>query len=141
MDNILVTQLINESLANVNVSVVVTLMAIGFLIKHIKFLDKVNNDVIPPVLLLFSVVFLAFTDGFNVQTIISAIINTAVAVGLHQQGKNIFTVTVVPSISKLLDGFISKDEEPEKTDDELVDEIVDEVLSEDEEVENEDTDM
>lgn len=141
MDNILVTKLINESLANVNVSVVVTLMAIGFLIKHVKFLDKVNNDVIPPVLLLCSAIFMTIMDGFTVQSIISAIVNAAVAVGLHQQGKNIFTVTIVPSISKLLDSFISKDEEPEKSDDELVDEIVDEVLSEDEEVENEDTDI
>lgn len=141
MDNILVTQLINESLANVNVSVVVTLMAIGFLIKHIKFLDKVNNDVIPPVLLLCSAVFMVITDGFTVQAIISAIVNTAVAVGLHQQGKNIFTVTIVPSISKILDSFISKDEEEsDLDDDELVDEIVDEILSEDE-AEEEDTDI
>ena len=58
MDSILVTQLIEEALANVNVSVVVALMAIGFIIKHVKFLDKISSDVIPPTLLLCSIVSL-----------------------------------------------------------------------------------
>ena len=139
--DILVTQLINESFANVNVSVVVSLMAIGFIIKHVKFLDKVNNDLIPPTLLVCSIILMTLIDGFTVQTVISAIVNAAVAIGLHQQGKNIFTVTVIPSISDLLNSFTSK-EEPEKSDDEIVDEIVDEVLAEElEEESEEDTDI
>ena len=150
MDNILVTQLIQEALANVNVSIVVALMAIGFIIKHVKFLDKVNSDIIPPVLLLCSIVAMIVLEGFSVATIITAIVNAAIAIGLHQQGKNIFTVTVIPSISKLLSGLTGKKEnatEPEVTEEvEVEDEPVDEVIEVaeepvDEVVEEEETDI
>ena len=138
MDSILVTQLIEEALANVNVSVVVALMAIGFIIKHVKFLDKISSDVIPPTLLLCSIVAMIVLEGFSVATIITGIVNAAIAIGLHQQGKNIFTVTVVPSISKLLGSLTSKennDVEVEEIEELVEEEPVDEV------VEEEDTDI
>ena len=134
MDNILVTQLIEEALVNVNVPVVVALMAIGFIIKHVKFLDKISSDVIPPVLLLCSIVAMIVLEGFSVATIITGIVNAAIAIGLHQQGKNIFTVTVVPSISKLLSNLTSKEEsskEVEEIEELVEEEPVDEVIEED----------
>ena len=115
MSNIFATQLLEEAMANVNVPLVVALMAIGFIIKHFKAFDKVENVLIPPVLLVFSIVVLTFENGFNVDTIIptiiSGIVNAAVAIGLHQQGKNIFTMTVVPSISEMFNNLFKKDEE------------------------------
>ena len=129
MSNIFATQLLEEAMANVNVPLVVALMAIGFIIKHFKVFDKVENVLIPPVLLVFSIVVLAFENGLNVDTIIptiiSGIVNAAVAIGLHQQGKNIFTMTVVPSISEMINNLFKKDEE-------VVEEepAVDEVVSE-----------
>ena len=131
MSNIFATQLLEEAMANVNVPLVVALMAIGFIIKHFKVFDKVENVLIPPVLLVFSIVVLAFENGLNVDTIIptiiSGIVNAAVAIGLHQQGKNIFTMTVVPSISEMINNLFKKDEE-------VVEEepAVDEVVSEEE---------
>lgn len=93
-------QLIEEALANVNIGIVLGLMAIGFLIKHVSFFEKVENDLIPPILLLSSIVAVILTEGFTIPSIISAVINAAVSVGLHQQGKNIFTVTIVPSLAE-----------------------------------------
>lgn len=138
--DILVNDLLQEALANVNITLVVALMALGFIVKHVSFLDKINNDLIPPVLLLFSIIVMVFTDGFTVASIVSAIVNAAVAVGLHQQGKNIFTVTIVPSIAKLFEGLVTNsteyeesDEEESLTDDDLDEESVDEVIDDEEE--------
>lgn len=114
MSNIFASQLLEEAMANVNVPLVVALMAIGFIIKHFKLFEKVENVLIPPVLLVFSVVVLAFENGFNVDTIIptiiSGIVNAAVAIGLHQQGKNIFTMTVVPTIVDMFNSLFKKEE-------------------------------
>lgn len=116
MDNIFVTQLLEEAMANVDVALVVALMAIGFIIKHFKLFQTVENNLIPPVLLVFSIVVLVFRDGLNTETIIptiiSAIVNAAVAIGLHQQGKNIFTMTIVPSIADLFSTLFKKKDEP-----------------------------
>lgn len=109
MDNIFTTQLLQEAMANVDVSLVVALMAIGFIVKHFSLFEKIQNDIIPPVLLAFSILVLTITDGFTVPTIIAAIVNAAVAIGLHQQGKNLFTVTVIPSITKLFNNFFTND--------------------------------
>jgi hypothetical protein len=132
------SQLINEAFANVNVTLVIALMALGFIVKHVKFLESVNNNIIPPMLLLFSVVAVTVMDGFTVQSIISGIVNAAVAVGLHQQGKNIFSVTVVPSISDLFAKLTNKTNiEFEETTEEFVEEEITEEV--DEVVESEDT--
>lgn len=117
MSNIFASQLLEEAMANVDVALVVALMAVGFIIKHFKLFEKVENNLIPPVLLVFSIVVLVFRDGLNtdtiIPTIISAIVNAAVAIGLHQQGKNIFTMTIVPSIAELFNSLFKK-EEPEE---------------------------
>lgn len=120
MSNIFASQLLEEAMANVDVALVVALMAVGFIIKHFKLFEKVENNLIPPVLLVFSIVVLVFRDGLNtdtiIPTIISAIVNAAVAIGLHQQGKNIFTMTIVPSIAELFNSLFKKEEPEEEVD-------------------------
>lgn len=115
MDNIFAAQLLEEAMANVDVALVVALMAVGFIIKHFKLFETVENNLIPPVLLVFSIVVLSFRDGLTgetvIPTIISAIVNAAVAIGLHQQGKNIFTMTIIPSIADLISNLFKKEEE------------------------------
>ena len=135
--DILVSQLVEQAFAEVNVSVVVGLMALGYIIKHFKAFKNIDNNIIPPALLMCGIIAVVCMEGFNVQAIISGVVNAAAAVGLHQQGKNIFTVTVVPSISDLLAKMTNKtnieldndlEEEP------IEDEEVDEVLGEDEDI-------
>lgn len=137
--DILMSQLVEEAFANVNVSVVLALMAFGFIVKHVKFLENVNNNIIPPCLLLCSVTAMTVMDGFTVESIISGIVNAAVAVGLHQQGKNIFTVTVIPSISKFFDSLTTESEVEEIHEEDMFEEEVTEEV--DEAVETEDTDI
>lgn len=115
------SQLLEEALANVNITTALGLMAVGFLIKHVKFLEKLDNNLIPPILLTLSIIAVVLTDGFTVQSIISAVVTAAVAVGLHQQGKNIFTVTIVPSLAELFKSLVGTDIEPEE-DEIIVDE-------------------
>ena len=134
--DMLMSQLVEEAFANVNVSVVLELMALGFIVKHVKFLENIDNNIIPPALLLCSVVAMTIMDGFTVESVISGIVNAAVAVGLHQQGKNIFTVTVVPSISKFFDSLKPSTEIEETYEEETYEE---EMI--DEEIDSEDTDI
>ena len=131
MDNIFASQLLEEAMANVDVALVVALMAVGFIIKHFKLFETVENNLIPPVLLVFSIVVLAFRDGFSTETIIptiiSAIVNAAVAIGLHQQGKNIFTMTIIPSIAEVFSNLFKKKEpEVEEVEEPVVDETTEE---------------
>lgn len=135
MNNMITTQLLQEAMANVDIPLVVALMALGFIIKHFSLFEKIENNLIPPVLLVFSIIVLVCRDGLTgatiIPTIISAIVNAAVAIGLHQQGKNIFTITVIPSITEALGGLFGKEpeaeEEPEIQEEESeVDEVVEE---------------
>lgn len=128
MSEIFVTQLLEQAMSNVNVPLVVALMAIGFIIKHFSLFEKIENDLIPPVLLVFSIIVLLFENGGEnfIATIIAAIVNAAVAIGLHQQGKNIFTVTIIPSIGDIFGKLFKKDEEaPELPDVEVDEEVED----------------
>lgn len=123
---LITSQLLEEAIANVNIGIVLGLMGVGFLIKHLKFLEKVENNLIPPILLLLSLAAIISTDGFTVASIISAIINASVAVGLHQNGKNIFTITIVPYISELfkkLAGNVTSIEDEESEEEEIVKEF------------------
>ena len=139
--DMLMSQLINEAFANVNVTLVIALMALGFIVKHVKFLENVNNNIIPPLLLLFSIIAVVCMDGFTVPSIISGIVNAAVAVGLHQEGKNIFSVTVVPSISDFFAKLTKRtdieceDEQVEYVEEEITEEeAVDEVVESEDDV-------
>ena len=78
----------------------------------LKLLEKVSNDLIPVILIVISIIVTLAEDGASTQSFITAIVSAAVAIGLHQSGKNIFTVSIVPSIVNKL----GKDEE-ETTDD------------------------
>ena len=131
-------QLVEEAFANVNVTIVLALMAIGYLVKHVKFLDKIDNNIIPPLLLMCSICAFVLTEGFTVQSIISAIVNAAVAVGLHQQGKNIFTVTVIPSVTDWLNKLKpTTNTTPEEPEEEEFYEEVDDVVDEEEVIDEE----
>lgn len=101
MDEIL-TSMLSEALTNVNLVIVVVLMAIGFIIKHVKFLEKVENNLIPPILLVVSIVISFIDTGITLPSAFSAIISAAIAIGLHQSGKNIFTITIIPGLVKVL---------------------------------------
>lgn len=91
-------EVMTQVMGNVNVSIVITLMALGFAIKHFKFLEKFQNDFIPPFLLLVSIVLTFIDAGISVPSVMTAIISAAIAIGLHQEGKNIFSVSIVPTI-------------------------------------------
>ena len=106
----LLGSLTNEVFANVNIGIVVALMALGFVIKHFKFLEKFSNEFIPPVLLLVSFVFTFIDNGISTVSAITAIVTAAVAIGLHQSGKNIFMVSIVPNIVNLLSGAATEDD-------------------------------
>jgi len=107
----IVNEFIQAAVSNINIITVVFLMAIGFIVKHVKYLDKVSNDIIPIILLLCSIAITLVQYGCSTESIIGAIISAAVAIGLHQTGKNIFTVTIIPSITKKF-----SNSENEKTD-------------------------
>ena len=104
-----INELSTQVFANVNVAIVVTLMALGFAIKHFKFLEKFQNEFIPPFLLLVSVILTFIDQGLSVESTMTAIVSAAVAIGLHQQGKNIFSVSIVPTIMNMF-GSTTKDE-------------------------------
>lgn len=107
MPNDIVQHILAEAMKNVDIVVLVCLLAIGFCIKHFSFLKKIQNDFIPPFLLLLAIVIEFAQHGFSIMSIITAIVTAAIAIGLHTQGKNLFTVTIIPKIIDILKGINS----------------------------------
>lgn len=103
--NTLLMDVTSEALANVNILSVVFLMCIGFLIKHWKALDKVENELIVPVLLIASFVISFVENDFSMSMSIAttALCTAVVSIGLHQSGKNIFTQTIIPKVKELIE--------------------------------------
>lgn len=78
-----------------SIPIVVLLMLVGAAIKHLKFMDKVSNSVIPPVLIVIGVAAAIFvnwplTHDNLLSTLIEGLASACTAIGLHQAGKNIF---------------------------------------------------
>lgn len=96
-----ITDLLTQS---VNIALVIVLLAIGYIIKH--FAAKINNDLIPPILLILGIIFallLQIPDGFGSSDIILSTLVTGIAsgftsIGLHQTGKTF--ISTLSSSSK-----------------------------------------
>lgn len=126
MTDTLLVEVTTEALANVNILTVVFLLCVGFLIKHWKALDKVENDLIVPVLLImsFAIGFIENDFKMTLHIATTALCTAVTAIGLHQSGKNIFTVTIVPKVKELIEEnfvplllkFLSSKTNTDKTD-------------------------
>lgn len=103
--NTLLIDVTSEALSNVNILSVVFLMCIGYLIKHWKVLDKIENELIVPVLLVVSFVICFIENNFtmSMQIATTAICTAVTAIGIHQSGKNIFTQTIIPKVKELIE--------------------------------------
>lgn len=105
----MIDQLITEAMSDINLGIVVALMGIGFIIKHgkVKFLENIPNVYIPIILLAFGFIFtiLDAIPVITMNTFITAIATSATAIGLHQQGKNIF-INIIPRVAELLLGKV-----------------------------------
>jgi hypothetical protein len=86
-----------------NLNLIFGLLAIGFLIKHLKWFNKLPNDFIPVILLVVSLGVSVLnadgsTPGAYANAFISGLLSASVAIGLHQQGKG--TVKSIKSALK-----------------------------------------
>lgn len=96
----------------VNLLVVICLMGIGYVIKHTPLLSKISNNLIPIILLIAGIVISLIMGGDTTAAnlIVSGIINAAIAIALHQAGKNVFEL--LPSY--VVSGGDTEEEEIEK---------------------------
>ena len=101
MEAQIIEQLMQEALLNVNIGFVLILMAIGFFIKYFPALDKVQNNLIPPVLLWVSLVISFIQEGFTIHAVTVAFVSSVLAIGIHQEGKNIFA-PIISAFTSLL---------------------------------------
>lgn len=101
MEAQLIEQLMQEALANVNIGFVLILMAIGFFIKYLPALNKVENNLIPPVLLAVSLLISFIQEGFTIHAVTVAFVSSVLAIGIHQEGKNIFA-PIITSLTNLI---------------------------------------
>ena len=136
----LLQRLLDTAMDNVDVRLVAMLLAIGFLVKHFKPLEKIQNELIPIILLVTSFVWSYFETGLSTVTALTAVFSAAVAIGIHQQGRNYLSSTIVPTIKELIPSVLKSifggdntdiegapvDEEElvEETEEESVDEIL-----------------
>lgn len=120
-------QFISEAMANVDVAIIIALMGIGFCIKHLRFFEKISNDLIPPTLIVSSLVLTFMQNGINIQAVITAVVSAATAIGLHQQGKNIFNL-ILPATTSSIDSHLVNNEAipEEQFEVEETDEVVEE---------------
>lgn len=97
---------------DVNIITIIALMALGFCIKHIKFLSKISNNLIPIIILITSLAIGIIdknADTTVVQAVLCSVINAAIAIGFHQYGKNF-----IPMIKSFFSGENVNVEEDEE---------------------------
>ena len=106
-------QLLTGVTASINVPLLLVLMALGYFIKNWPIFDKVENNLIPFVLIIVGIAGSLLigdtsTKQLVTECIMSGIVNAAIAVMLHQQGKNIFEMVghkeIQPVVDKVLTG-------------------------------------
>lgn len=105
----------------ISIVVIIFLLAIGYCIKHIKVFDKVSNNLIPIVLVILGAITTLLTktaDTSVVMALMNGIINAAIAIAIHQSGKNIFEMVTL-SGSKIV---IANEDEESKDDADLTSE-------------------
>ena len=82
--------------ADINPSIIVTLLIIGAAIKH--YAPKVSNNLIPAIIFIFSAIMCTgfnpeINDGLGItphllsEIIISAVLHASIAIGIHNGGK------------------------------------------------------
>ena len=86
---------INQFNINLDITTIIGMLAVGFLIKHTPTFKKISNNIIPPLIVVLCIIigFLkldTYTGEAICTMFLEYIINAAVAVGFHQYGKNTF---------------------------------------------------
>lgn len=72
-----------------NIILALALFVEGFIIKNSKLFKNVNNNAIPVILIITSVVITVISlKDFGVETILTGVCNALVSVGFHQTSKN-----------------------------------------------------
>lgn len=66
-------------------------MVLGKIIKSSKLFNKLDNNWIPVILVLFGIGFQLFMYGLTKDNGVSGFLSAVVSVGLHQQGKTLYT--------------------------------------------------
>ena len=99
---------------NIDLVVIITLLAVGYIVKHTPACDKVSNQYIPIILLVLGV---AVTFGTSPKAgvgtnIVGGILNAAIAIAIHSSGKSIFEL-----FSKSVTDTIAQDPEDDVGDD------------------------
>lgn len=69
---------------NFELVVVVACLVIGYIIKHVTFLNKIPNNDIPPILAVVGAVLNAIVGGVSVNTIVFGAFMGLASTGLHQ---------------------------------------------------------
>lgn len=71
-----------------NVLLVIALFVEGYIIKNVNLFKNVNNNAIPFILIITSIIVSGLSlKEFDVETIVTAMCNAFVSVGLHQTTK------------------------------------------------------
>ena len=85
------------SAGTINIPLIIVLLAIGAVCKHC--FKKLNNDTIPVIMLIAGVVIVILLkipfdprDDVLLNVLVEGIASGATAVGIHTQGKTIFTI-------------------------------------------------
>lgn len=111
-------QLITELPAQLNIPLLIALMAGGYIIKHVPAMKKVSNNLIPIILPVCAVIVslllgdISSAEGI-VTAIISGLINAAMAVWTHESGKNIFEMINAKTIKEVLSSVTEEENKEE----------------------------
>lgn len=88
-------ELTSALMGQVRIPLLIALMALGYIIKHTPALNKISNALIPVILLITAIVIALVLNGDYsmqgiTQAVVSGLINAAIAVYMHESGRNIF---------------------------------------------------
>lgn len=97
----------------INPVVIVVLLALGVCIKHVPALEKVSNNLIPIILIVVGIVAdiaVKSPDVTYAVAVMNGIVDAALAITIHQSGKNIFALFAKNLIEENPSGVDSEDD-------------------------------
>lgn len=115
-----INQLLTELPAQLNIPLLIALMALGYMIKHVPALSKVSNNLIPIILPVGAILVALLTGDTSsvngiIASMINGLINAAMAVYLHSTGKNIFEFINANKIKSIIESVVDDEDKNEKT--------------------------
>ena len=79
---------LNNIIYGDNLYILLGCLVIGYLIKNVKFFEKIDNDLIPIILVIVGIIIKTVSNGYSIENMVFGGFVGLSSIGMHQSFKN-----------------------------------------------------